>query len=81
MKPIQATNDLQSTLNELYESVQRADGVSALMAMICQIVGAGVNALEPYTAAIYLIGELAAENAEKLNAVNNKLIELHESEG
>lgn len=50
------------------------------MAMLCEIAGAGIDALEPYTAALYLVGELATENAEKLNAVKDKLMELHESE-
>lgn len=80
MKTNQVTNDLQSTLNELNERVFRTEGISALMAMVCQILGAGADALEPYTAALYLIGELATENAEKLNAINDKLVELRESE-
>ena len=71
---------MEKVLNELNKSVTRAEGISALMAMVCQILGAGVDALEPYTAALYLIGELATKNAEELNAINDKLVELHESE-
>lgn len=71
---------MKKILNELNESVFRTEGISALMAMLCEIAGAGVDALEPYTAALYLIGELATKNAEKLNAVKDKLMELHESE-
>lgn len=72
---------MQKVLNdELSESVFRTEGISALMAMLCEIAGAGVDALEPYTAALHLIGELATKNAEELNAINDKLMELHESE-
>ena len=71
---------MEKVLNELNKSVTRAEGISALMAMVCQILGAGADALEPYTAALHLIGELATKNAEELNAINDKLMELHESE-
>lgn len=72
---------MQKVLNdELSESVFRTEGISALMAMLCEIAGAGVDALEPYTAALYLIGELATKNAEELNAIMDKLVELRESE-
>lgn len=71
---------MEKVLNELNESVFRTESISALTAMLCEIAGAGIDALEPYTAALYLVGELATENAEKLNAVKDKLMELHESE-
>ena len=36
--------------------------------------------MDPYASAIYLIDDLATENAKKLNAIKDKLMELHESE-
>ena len=71
---------MKKTLNELEASVTRAEGISSLMELFCDRAAAGMETMEPYTAAMYLIGELAKENAEKLNAVKDRLIELIESE-
>ena len=71
---------MKKTLNELEASVTRAEGISSLMELFCDRAAAGMKTMEPYTAAMYLIGELAKENAEKLNAVKDRLIELTESE-
>jgi len=71
---------MKKTLNELEASVTRAEGISSLMELFCDRATAGMETMEPYTAAMYLIGELAKENAEKLNAVKDRLIELIESE-
>lgn len=71
---------MQESLNELETIVTRAEGISTLMELFCDRAAAGMETMEPYTAAMYLIGELAKENAEKLNAVKDRLIELIESE-
>ena len=71
---------MKKTLNELEASVTRAEGISSLMELFCDRATAGMETMEPYTDAMYLIGELAKENAEKLNAVKDRLIELIESE-
>ena len=71
---------MEKVLNELNKSVTRAEGISALLSMLCELVQSGTDIMDPYATTIYLIEELATENAEKLNAVKDKLMELHESE-
>lgn len=71
---------MKKTLNELEASVTRAEGISSLMELFCDRATAGLETMESYTAALYLIGELAKENAEKLNAVKDRLIKLQENE-
>ena len=71
---------MEKVLNELNKSVTRAEGISALLSMLCELVQSGADIMDPYATTIFLIDELAAENAEKLNAVKDKLMELHESE-
>ena len=71
---------MKKTLNELEASVTRAEGISTLMELLCDRATAGLETMESYTAALYLIGELAKENAEKLNAVKDRLIKLQENE-
>ena len=71
---------MEKVLNELNKSVTRAEGISALITVLCELVQSGTDIMDPYATTIYLIEELATENAEKLNAVKDKLMELHESE-
>ena len=71
---------MEKVLNELNKSVTRAEGISALLSILCELVQSGADIMDPYATTIYLIEELATENAEKLNAVKDKLMELHESE-
>lgn len=71
---------MQKVINELNKSVTRAEGISALITVLCELVQSGTDIMDPYATTIYLIEELATENAEKLNAVKDKLMELHESE-
>ena len=71
---------MQKVLYELNESVTRAEGISALITVLCEIVQSGADMMDPYASTIYLIDDLATENAKKLNAIKDKLMELHESE-
>lgn len=71
---------MQKVLYELNESVTRAEGISALITVLCDIVQSGADIMDPYASTIYLIDDLATENAKKLNAIKDKLMELHESE-
>ena len=71
---------MQKVLNELNESVTRAEGISALLSMLCELVQSGADIMDSYASTIYLIDDLATENAKKLNAIKDKLMELHESE-
>ncbi len=71
---------MQKVLYELNESVTRAEGISALITVLCESVQSGADIMDPYASAIYLIDDLATENANKLNAIKDKLMELHESE-
>lgn len=71
---------MEKVLNELNKSVTRAEGISALITVLCELVQSGTDIMDPYATTIFLIDELAAENAEKLNAIKDKLVELRESE-
>ena len=71
---------MEKVLNELNKSVTRAEGISALLSMLCELVQSGADIMDPYASTIYLIDDLATENAKKLNAIKDKLMELHESE-
>ena len=71
---------MEKVLNELNKSVTRAEGISALITVLCESVQSGADIMDPYASAIYLIDDLATENAKKLNAIKDKLMELHESE-
>ena len=71
---------MEKVLNELNKSVTRAEGISALLSMLCELVQSGADIMDPYATTIFLIDELAAENTEKLNAINDKLVEMRESE-
>lgn len=71
---------MEKVLNELNKSVTRAEGISALLSILCELVQSGADIMDPYATTIFLIDELAAENTEKLNAIKDKLVELRESE-
>ena len=71
---------MQKVLYELNKSVTRAEGISALLSILCELVQSGADIMDPYATTIFLIDELAAENTEKLNAIKDKLVELRESE-
>ena len=71
---------MEKVLNELNKSVTRAEGISALLSMLCELVQSGADIMDPYATTIFLIDELAAENTEKLNAIKDKLVELRKSE-
>ena len=62
---------MEKVLNELNKSVTRAEGISALLSILCELVQSGADIMDPYATTIFLIDELAAENTEKLNAIKD----------
>ena len=72
MKNIHVTDDLQQNLSDLERESLIAIGVADLIRMLHSAVGTG-DALESFDEGIWLIGDIATDNADRITALTEKI--------
>ena len=81
MRTIQVTDNLQQCFSDLERESLIAIGVADLIRMLHSAAGTG-DALESFDEGIWLIGDIATDNAARIAALTENIInmELSESE-
>ena len=72
MKTIQVTDDLQESLGELERESLITRGVGDLIRMLHSVTETG-DALESFDEGIWLIGDIATDNADRITALTEKI--------